>query len=84
MLGLKQLYLDAGSGAGSPVPPEMINEVRRNTDLPLIIGGGLKSSENIYAACKSGADMIVLGSIFESDGEKLPEYGKIVHQCVTS
>ncbi len=83
MLGMKQLYLDAGSGADSPVPPEMISEVRKNTHLPLIVGGGLKSEENIYAACKSGADMIVLGSIFESDGEKLPEFSKIVHQCVT-
>jgi putative glycerol-1-phosphate prenyltransferase len=62
LLGLKMIYLEAGSGADYPVPPEIISSVRKNIDIPIIVGGGLRSPENITSAFTSGADIIVVGN----------------------
>jgi phosphoglycerol geranylgeranyltransferase len=64
-LGLKMIYLEAGSGADQPVPDEMIAEVRRTIDLPLIVGGGLRSPETAAAKVRAGADFIVVGTALE-------------------
>ncbi len=79
LLGMKLIYMDAGSGASKPVSYEMIKAVKSNIDIPLIIGGGLRTKENIENACSAGADIIVLGNILEKNTNKLNEFVSIVH-----
>ena len=67
LLGLQILYLEAGSGARCPVPLPMIKAVRKNTHLPLIVGGGIKSKKEVLQAWNAGADMVVVGTAFEKD-----------------
>jgi phosphoglycerol geranylgeranyltransferase len=71
-LGLKLIYLEAGSGAKNPVPAEMIKAIRDEIKIPLIVGGGLKTPEHVTAAWNAGADMVVVGNAIENDIEKLP------------
>lgn len=68
-LGLKAIYLEAGSGAEASVPEELIARVRRWVDLPLIVGGGIRSPEEAAAKVLAGADFIVVGNAFEGDAE---------------
>lgn len=65
-LGMRFIYLEAGSGAKKPVPQEMIRNVKNYIDVPLIIGGGIKSREQALAAASSGADIIVTGNVIEN------------------
>ncbi len=67
MLGQKAIFLDAGSGANTPVSTAMIKEVKANINVPLIIGGGLKDIEGIENAFDSGADIVVIGNKIEED-----------------
>jgi phosphoglycerol geranylgeranyltransferase len=67
MLGMKLIYMDAGSGAKNPVSAAMIAKVRQSVKLPLIIGGGITSAEQAQAAFNSGADVVVVGNGIESD-----------------
>jgi phosphoglycerol geranylgeranyltransferase len=64
------LYLEGGSGAKNPVPPEMIRTVKHYIDIPLIVGGGIKTREQALAAASSGADVIVTGNIVETNDAK--------------
>jgi phosphoglycerol geranylgeranyltransferase len=68
LLGMKLIYLEAGSGAPEPVPSELISGVRKAIDIPLIVGGGIRSPEQASAAVKAGADIIVTGTIVEEEG----------------
>ena len=65
-LGMRFIYLEGGSGAAHPVPPEMIRAVKHLIDVPLIVGGGIKSQEQAIAAASAGADIIVTGNLTES------------------
>lgn len=65
-LGIRFIYLEAGSGAKKPVPPEMIRAVKHYINVPLIVGGGIKSREQALAAASAGADIIVTGNIVEN------------------
>ncbi|MDF1575675.1 MAG: geranylgeranylglyceryl/heptaprenylglyceryl phosphate synthase [Bacteroidales bacterium] len=67
MLGLKALYLEAGSGAVQPVAPTMISAVRQGISLPLMVGGGIRSAETALELFRAGADMIVVGNAVEKD-----------------
>jgi putative glycerol-1-phosphate prenyltransferase len=67
MLGLKLIYLDAGSGALNPVPPPMIARVKEATGLPLVVGGGITSASLAKAAFNAGADVVVVGNAIEQD-----------------
>lgn len=67
MLGFKALFLDAGSGAEQPVSAEMIKSVKKNTNLPLIVGGGLKTTEQIENAFEAGASLVVIGNRIEEN-----------------
>ncbi|MGL1887500.1 MAG: geranylgeranylglyceryl/heptaprenylglyceryl phosphate synthase [Reichenbachiella sp.] len=67
MLGLKTLYLEAGSGAKEPVPAEIISKVKVSVDLPIVVGGGLNTPEKIDTALKAGADIVVVGNAIEKD-----------------
>ena len=80
MLGLRVIYMDAGSGAREPVPPEMIREIRKSTVTPLIVGGGLNNTEKMENALKAGADVIVLGNSLEKDQKLLAEAVALVKQ----
>ncbi len=73
MLGMKLVYLEAGSGAPEPVPPAMIRAVRAALDIPLIVGGGIRSEEAARRVARAGADIVVTGTIVEraKDGEAL-------------
>lgn len=79
MLGLKLIYMDAGSGAENPVPAKMIRKVKENISIPLIIGGGLKTETQIETACKNGADILVVGNVLEKSPEKIIRMAEIVH-----
>ncbi len=69
-LGMHFIYLEGGSGAKTPVPPEMIRTVRRFIEIPLIVGGGVRTKEQALAAVSAGADIIVTGNIIESTEAK--------------
>lgn len=69
LLGCKNIYLEAGSGANQTVPIEMIEAVKKKIKIPLWVGGGIRTPEAAEGICNAGADVIVLGSIFESDAE---------------
>ena len=67
MLGKKLIYLEAGSGAQNPVPAEIITLISQNTEIPLIVGGGIVTLEGIRKAYDAGADIVVIGTAFEND-----------------
>ena len=71
LLGLRTIYMDTGSGAERTVPPEMIAAVRKTVDLPIIIGGGIRDAKTARALCTAGADMLVVGTAFEEDPERI-------------
>lgn len=66
-LGMHFIYLEGGSGAKNPVPPEMIHTVKNIVDIPLVVGGGIRTKEQAVAAALAGADIIVTGNLIESD-----------------
>jgi phosphoglycerol geranylgeranyltransferase len=67
-LGMRFIYLEAGSGAKQPVPSEMIRSVKRSVEVPLVVGGGIRSREQALAAASAGADVIVTGNMIENTG----------------
>ncbi len=69
-LGMHFIYLEGGSGAKNPVPPEMIQMVKKVIDIPLIVGGGIRTKEQALTASSAGADIIVTGNIIETTGGK--------------
>ena len=72
MYGFSLLYLEAGSGATSPVHPDLIAKARSVDGLTLLVGGGLRSGEDVARAVSSGADWIVTGTVTE-DATSLDE-----------
>jgi len=75
MLGLKLIFLEAGSGAINPVSAQMISSVKENISIPLIVGGGIRSASMASAAWEAGADLIVVGNALESNPTLLPQIG---------
>lgn len=69
-LGMHFIYLEGGSGAKNPVPPEMIQMVKKVIGIPLIVGGGIRTREQALTASSAGADIIVTGNIIETTGGK--------------
>lgn len=67
LLGMKLIYLEAGSGALHPVPTEIIKFVSQELNIPLIVGGGIRSKKQLDEAYNSGADLVVIGTAFEDD-----------------
>lgn len=74
LMGKKAIYLEAGSGAKTPVSPEIIRSVRANTSVTLIVGGGIRTPEAMNAAYAAGADIVVIGNHFESHPESLADF----------
>lgn len=66
-LGKKLIYLEAGSGAEKAVSTEMIQKISKNLNIPLIVGGGIRSKQGMEEAFLAGADLVVIGTAFEID-----------------
>jgi putative glycerol-1-phosphate prenyltransferase len=79
MLGMKIIYMDAGSGAKKAISEEMISAVARNIEVPLVVGGGIRDAEKAYLNCKAGADVIVVGNAIEKDASLIKEMAAAVH-----
>jgi len=72
MIGMKYVYLEAGSGAKNPVSPEIIQAVKAQITVPLIVGGGIRTPEYAKTLVDAGADFIVIGNVLEkSDDEEI-------------
>ncbi|HWR81961.1 MAG TPA: geranylgeranylglyceryl/heptaprenylglyceryl phosphate synthase, partial [Candidatus Deferrimicrobium sp.] len=80
-LGMKLVYLEAGSGADQTVPIEMVREVAAYVDIPLLVGGGLSRPEECARQIESGASFVVIGSILEDNPSiaHLTELAAAVH-----
>ena len=76
-LGLKTIYLEAGSGAQNSVSKEIIKAVKKQINIPLIVGGGIRSKEQIETAFLAGADVVVIGTAIENDIKFLEEIKRI-------
>ena len=79
MLGMKLIYMDAGSGARRPISEEMIQLVSSFVEVPLLIGGGIKDPEKVYLNAKAGADLLVVGNAIEKDASLLAEMAAALH-----
>jgi phosphoglycerol geranylgeranyltransferase len=79
MLGMKLIYMDAGSGAKRPVTESMIEIVSHHITVPLVIGGGIPDPEKAYRNCKAGADLIVVGNAIEKDSSLIKEMAAAIH-----
>lgn len=79
MLGMKLIYMDAGSGAKKAINESMIEKVAASISVPLIVGGGIKEPEKAYRNCKTGADVIVVGNAIEKDASLIKEMAAAVH-----
>jgi len=73
MLGMKLIYLDAGSGAKNSISAEMISAVKNIIDGPLIVGGGIKTAKEAKEKLDAGADIIVIGNVLEKNPDLLNE-----------
>lgn len=82
-IGMKMLYLDAGSGADFPVPNEMIQKIATYCSLPIMIGGGIRTPDVAREKVKAGASFIVTGTINEqnSDHVLIREFAEAVHSA---
>jgi phosphoglycerol geranylgeranyltransferase len=79
LLGLRTIYMDTGSGANRTVSPEMISAVRATVDMPIIVGGGIRTAEQARQLCEAGADVLVVGTAFEEDPEHVFAMSEAVH-----
>jgi len=68
LIGMAAVYLDAGSGADNPVAPAVIRAVKERVNLPLFVGGGMRTPEQVRAARDAGADFVVVGNVIEATG----------------
>ena len=80
MLGMKTIYLEAGSGATRPVGHEMIHAIRKLISLPLIVGGGISSVESARRIYEAGADIIVVGTAVETQPGLIAEFCALRNQ----
>ncbi|MFI5172790.1 MAG: geranylgeranylglyceryl/heptaprenylglyceryl phosphate synthase [Chitinophagales bacterium] len=81
LLGLKLIYMDAGSGAKRAIPSDVIAAVHKNTSIPMIVGGGIKSPEKAYENCNAGADIVVVGNAIEKDTSLIREISFAIHSA---
>jgi len=82
--GKNIIYMDAGSGAKYPVSDEMVRAVSSHINIPLILGGGIRTPELAYEKCKAGAEVIVVGNAIEKDENLIKEIAAAIHQARVS
>lgn len=80
-IGMKYIYLEAGSGADNSVPGEMINAVSSKIDIPLIVGGGIKTPNEAREKVLAGANIIITGNFFENEKNwhLIEEFSSAIH-----
>lgn len=76
--GMKLVYLEAGSGAPKPAATGMVSAVKKEIEIPLIVGGGIRTSEDARKIAEAGADIVVTGTIVEKDASVLGDIVKSV------
>ena len=79
MLGLKVIYMDAGSGAQRAIPTIMISQVAKYVQVPIIVGGGITNPEKAKENCLAGADIIVVGNAIEKDPALISQMAAAIH-----
>jgi len=77
-LGMRFVYLEAGSGAREPIPPLMVGAVKKQLSVPLVVGGGIRTSEAAAAASRAGADAVVTGTVVEEESQVKGRIASIV------
>ena len=77
LLGKQLIYLEAGSGAKTPISAEIIHAVRAQLSVPLIVGGGITTTEAMLHAFEAGADVVVIGNLFEQNPDEIDEFVRI-------
>lgn len=84
MLGMKIIYMDAGSGAKRAITESMIEKVAKCIEVPLVIGGGITNAEKAYLNCKAGADIIVVGNAIEKNAAMIKDMSAAIHSVPVS
>ena len=79
-LGMRFVYLEAGSGVRSPIPPPVVRAVKRVVDIPVIVGGGIRSGDDAKMLVEAGADVIVTGTLAEEGGVVEEKINSIVRK----
>lgn len=82
MLGLRCIYLDAGSGAHVPISANMIAAVKKGIDTPLMVGGGLRTLIAVQNAFNAGADIVVIGTVVEEQPDFLASLTQLKHRAL--
>lgn len=80
LLGLQIIYLDAGSGAKQKISEAMIRQVTKSVQLPVIVGGGIRTPQQAVESCRAGADIIVAGNAFEENADLIIDMSQAIHQ----
>ncbi len=80
-LGMKLIYLEAGSGADKPVPDEMVKAVVDVCSVPVVVGGGIKNPQTARSKVDNGARIIVTGNFFENENnwDLIKDFAGAVH-----
>lgn len=78
-LGMRLVFLEAGSGAENPVPDKIIREVKGFISVPIIVGGGVKDPDVAYAKVKNGASFVVIGNFLEEDDSLINKFADAIH-----
>ncbi len=80
-LGMKLVYLEAGSGAQNPVPDEMVQAVAEYVSIPVVVGGGIRTPEVAHRKVRAGARFVVIGNVLETSGSRslLREFASAIH-----
>lgn len=78
-LGMKLVYLEAGSGAEKPVPVELVREVSRYVDLPVMVGGGITDAKYAGEVARAGASFVIIGNALEDGSRKVNEFACAIH-----
>lgn len=78
LLGLQLIFMDAGSGAATPINDELIAKVKKSVDLPIVVGGGIKTGKQALTAWNAGADIVVIGNAVEKDKTLIEELSEAV------
>jgi len=78
-LGMKFVFLEAGSGADSPVPDNIVREVKDFITIPIIVGGGIKDPDVAYKKVKGGAGFVVIGNFLEEDDSLIEKFADAIH-----
>jgi putative glycerol-1-phosphate prenyltransferase len=78
LLGLQLIFMDAGSGAATPINDELIAKVKKSVNLPIVVGGGIKTGKQALTAWNAGADIVVIGNAVEKDKTLIEELSEAV------